>query len=142
VILSWSYQSSALGDLESHLLDIVRVADRRNQSLNVSGVLAYDASGYYQLLEGPLDGIAELRWSILRDRRHKVHTQKLEPRRHRSTPVCLPMAFIQTSIPHCALLRPGGAHAMAAFECHLLDRAEEQYPISYGQRKHTPIPCD
>jgi hypothetical protein len=131
-VWAWSYESSAVGDPQSHLLDIVRVADMRNAAAGVSGLLAYDVYGYYQLLEGPYESILQLRRSIMRDRRHRVNWQSTVPRRERRTPLSLPMAFIPTDIPHGGLLRPGNARVQAAFETSLLERAAQNYPNSYA----------
>jgi hypothetical protein len=131
-VWAWSYESSAVGDPQSHLLDIVRVADMRNAAAGVSGLLAHDVYGFYQLLEGPHDSILQLRLSIMRDRRHRVNWQSMVPRRTRRTPLSLPMAFIPTDIPHGGLLRPGNAPVQAAFETLLLERAAQSYPSSYA----------
>lgn len=133
VVFAWSYESSAVGDAQRHLLDIVRVADRRNAAEGVSGLLAYDAYGFYQLLEGPFDAVTKLRASILRDRRHRVNWEQMTPARDRRTPRTLPLAFIRTDIPHGEILKPGNARAQALFEKHLLDRAAQAYPSSYAQ---------
>jgi hypothetical protein len=121
-----------MGSVEAQLLDIVRVADRRNADLEVSGILAYDRFGYYQVVEGAFDAVSELRISISRDLRHRMNKQRLLPRDDRNTPLCLPMAFVQTRIPHFELLKPAGTHRMADFERQLIVCAAEKYPISYA----------
>jgi hypothetical protein len=132
LVWSWSYESSAVGDAQTHLLDIVRSADLRNAEKGASGVLAYDEYGFYQVLEGPFDAITELRRSILRDRRHRVNWERVLPRRKRWTPVSLPLAFIHTKIPHGDILKRDNAHTIAAFESSLLDRAAQAYPRSFA----------
>jgi hypothetical protein len=136
VVWAWSYESSAVGDAQTHLLDIVRVADVRNAAEGVSGLLAYDAYGFYQVLEGPFDALTKLRASILRDQRHRVNWERMTPGRDRRTPRSLPLAFIRTDIPHGEILRPGSTRAQALFETYLLERAAQTYPSSYAETGH------
>jgi hypothetical protein len=132
-IWAWTYESSAVGDVQSHLLDIVRVAERRNVDAGVSGVLAYDAYGFFQVLEGDFDAITDMRTSILRDRRHRVNWQRLVERPVRRIPACLPLAYIRADIPHCRILRPDNSLVIDTFEQSLLVRAIEKYPTCYAQ---------
>lgn len=65
------YRSLALkppsqGDLDK----LVALARERNSALHVTGILLYDGSHFFQLLEGPSAGIDELLASIGKDPRH------------------------------------------------------------------------
>jgi hypothetical protein len=132
MIWAWSYESGAVGDAQAHLLDIMRVAEARNAEMDATGILAFDRLGYYQILEGPLPAVSHLRQSILRDRRHRVNWERLQPLGARRTPASLPMVFIPCEIPHWKILQPSNAPALAAFEANLRELAAETFPISYA----------
>ncbi|MFW5641756.1 MAG: BLUF domain-containing protein [Roseicyclus sp.] len=134
MICVWSYESSAVGDVRAHLLDIARAGERRNATAQVSGVLGYDVYGFYQVLEGRCADVGALRRLILRDRRHRVNWECIRQVDARRMPMTLPIAFLATEIPHGAILRPGNDGVPERFEAFLLDRAAEKYPRSYAHQ--------
>jgi hypothetical protein len=144
MIWAWSYESSAVGDAQTHLLDIMRVAERRNAAAGLTGILAYDRVGYYQILEGTLPALAHMRLSILRDRRHRVNWARLKPLGARRTPASLPMIFLPCDIPHGPIMRPKNGPVLAAFEARLRELAAETFPTSYATvmgREATALPA-
>lgn len=132
MIWAWSYESSAVGDGQTHLLDIMRVAEARNAAAEVTAILAFDSAGYFQILEGSFLAVSHLRRSILRDRRHRVNWERLEPVAARRTPATLPAVFLPCEIPHGAILQPRNARALAEFENRLQALAAETFPITYA----------
>ena len=132
MIWAWSYESSAIGDAQAHLLDIMRVAEARNAAAGVSGILAFDRVGYYQILEGSYLAVSGLRDSILRDRRHRVNWERLEPLSARRSPASLPMVVLPCEIPHGPITQPRNTAALDAFEARLRNLAAETFPISFA----------
>lgn len=66
------YTSEANGDLtESAVLDILRKAQVRNQSLKISGLLLFKDNRFIQLLEGDASRVEALFAMIATDRRHR-----------------------------------------------------------------------
>ncbi|WP_206240206.1 BLUF domain-containing protein [Novosphingobium terrae] len=51
--------------------DIVAKSIQRNASLQVTGALLFNGTRFVQFLEGPADGVAAIRQSILADSRHR-----------------------------------------------------------------------
>ena len=88
------------------VLDIARIAERRNATAGVNGCLFFSHTHYLQVLEGAETALAPLWASILRDRRHRVLWQGAWPltaRRIRD----LPMGYVD-------VVREPGAAADAA----------------------------
>lgn len=72
-IISWMYVSKSLVPEERYdvvLDEIVDVALQRNERLRVTGCLISGRMRFAQMIEGPLDSVAELRKSIEADDRH------------------------------------------------------------------------
>lgn len=71
-------------DAPDHVREIVDISIPRNASLSVTGALLFTGRRFAQYLEGPAEGIAELKRSILQDPRHRdVHTIAEGPYDHR-----------------------------------------------------------
>ena len=69
---SWLYTSrrTARAETEGAVEDVVAVSRLRNADLEVTGALIRTGGFFAQCIEGPLDSIAALKASILRDPRH------------------------------------------------------------------------
>lgn len=79
------YRSTALQPpTESELGQLIRMSQRRNRALGITGMLVYENGKYLQSLEGPPDAMEEVWSSIRRDPRHcsiEVLKQTLMPGR-------------------------------------------------------------
>lgn len=53
------------------LKDLLEKARRRNQSVDVTGLLLYDQGSFLQVLEGPAQAVEEIHQRISQDPRHK-----------------------------------------------------------------------
>ena len=72
-IVSWMYVSKSLIAPERGadvLDDIVAVARRRNQELDVTGCLIFARNRFAQILEGPIGALTQLKKDIEADGRH------------------------------------------------------------------------
>jgi len=58
-------------DIDRSLRDILAVARRNNQRLNVTGALMFTANGFVQVLEGPRAAVDQLFQAIKKDARHE-----------------------------------------------------------------------
>jgi hypothetical protein len=66
------YVSSATKHLEEdEILEILRVARRKNQELDITGMLLYRDGNFLQVLEGPASAVESLIQKIKRDHRHQ-----------------------------------------------------------------------
>ncbi len=66
------YVSSATKHLEEHeILEILSVARRKNQELDITGMLLYRDGNFLQVLEGPAGAVESLVQKIKRDHRHQ-----------------------------------------------------------------------
>ncbi|MCB8836754.1 BLUF domain-containing protein [Aurantimonas sp. VKM B-3413] len=66
------------------IADIMKVAERRNAELGITGLLVHDFGRFVQLLEGPLESIETLMRAIILDRRHsdiRIFLQQTAERR-------------------------------------------------------------
>lgn len=71
---TWLYVSTSVLEFEEAMREvdrIVEVSRPRNAGLDVTGALLFTGTRFVQLLEGPVNGVAELQTSIFRDVRHK-----------------------------------------------------------------------
>ncbi|CAM3307597.1 BLUF domain-containing protein [Paracoccus nototheniae] len=65
------YRSTARPGLDhDDMQNILRVARSRNQALGLTGCLHHEDGLFFQWLEGPVDGLRQVRASLLADRRH------------------------------------------------------------------------
>ena len=70
-LMSLTYRSRAsVPWSENDLHQIERVADSRNRSENISGVIVYDDGNFFQWLEGPTESLTRVWDSVQRDSRH------------------------------------------------------------------------
>ncbi len=66
------YVSSATKHLEENeILEILSVARRNNQELDITGMLLYRDGNFLQVLEGPASAVESLIQKIKRDHRHQ-----------------------------------------------------------------------
>lgn len=66
------YVSSATKHLEEdEILEILRVARRKNQELDITGMLLYRDGNFLQVLEGPAGAVESVIQKIKSDHRHK-----------------------------------------------------------------------
>ena len=66
------YESVALCDPSQEILSIARSAERWNREEGCSGLLFYDASTFFQVLEGPDASVKDVYSRIALDRRHRI----------------------------------------------------------------------
>ncbi|MGI4808376.1 MAG: BLUF domain-containing protein [Janthinobacterium lividum] len=80
------YRSRATRPLTpAELLDLTKVAERRNRAESITGLMLYDDSSFFQWLEGPDDAVARVMHSITGDTRHtdiEVLTRRPTARRN------------------------------------------------------------
>lgn len=69
--MALSYRSQAVATMsEEGLRELELVADARNRTEDITGVMIYDDGHFFQWLEGPEDGVTRVWGSVQRDRRH------------------------------------------------------------------------
>ncbi len=80
------YRSRAIRPLTPiELLDLTKVAERRNRAEAITGLMLYDDASFFQWLEGPDDAVARVMRSINGDARHtdiEVLTRRPTARRN------------------------------------------------------------
>ncbi len=70
-LVSWVYVSSASKAMnEEEILELLRVARRKNEQLGITGMLLYRDGNFLQVLEGPESAVDHVLDNIKRDSRH------------------------------------------------------------------------
>lgn len=84
-LMSLSYRSQAVEPMSDVALrELEQLADARNRSENLTGVMLYDDGHFFQWLEGPEAGLAHVWESVQRDRRHhNIQVSNVGPVRQR-----------------------------------------------------------
>jgi hypothetical protein len=121
------------------ILDIARIAERRNSALGVSGQLLFAADCYLQFLEGEATALAGLWESIRADPRHSI-VWKQEGIAPGPRLAGLPLGYLDADRePSCARSLPLWAkrHDWPASDAPglvelLVAAAEEKYPLALG----------
>jgi len=71
-LVSAVYVSSAVRPMpEEEILELLRVARKRNESLGITGMLLYRGGNFLQVLEGPAGAVDQLIDKIKKDPRHR-----------------------------------------------------------------------
>lgn len=80
------YASTAETPLSGEALNsLLKTAREKNAAQDITGILLYDEGAFFQVLEGPADGVAALFRKITLDRRHhKIVKLISEPIEYRS----------------------------------------------------------
>ena len=124
------------------ILDIARVAERRNSALGISGQLLFSSQCYLQFLEGEAAALASLWESLRTDSRHTI-VWKLEGIAPAPRLAGLPLGYLDAERePSCARALPlwakrhdwPAADAAGLVEL-LVAAAEEKYPSALGVAK-------
>ena len=79
VTLTWASRS-LISPYSPEMLEVVRKALARNRALGVTGALLFSDTSFFQVLEGPEDGVRTVFRRIQNDRHHTQVT-KLDERR-------------------------------------------------------------
>ena len=71
-LVSAVYVSSTVRPMpEEEILELLRVARKRNESLGITGMLLYRGGNFLQVLEGPAGAVDQLIDKIKKDPRHR-----------------------------------------------------------------------
>jgi hypothetical protein len=123
------YASAPNGWPGNFILDIARVAERRNADLSCSGLLLYGDLGYFQIIEGSLVAVKELLSSLSIDSRHRIIWKEVSGPCGRCISPSLPMGYFDQSECFKAEIHMPNMHTSAAKVSKIiLDAAAYKYP--------------
>lgn len=87
------FRSDAVAPPHAVIMELMRTSEARNPVRQLSGMMLYGTSGYWQMVEGPDAAVLRLQASIEHDARHNVLWATTETIEERSIFESLPMGY-------------------------------------------------